>query len=174
MARRLDGSDKGVLITRESARRIQRVVQMIEGGSRDIAPPPLRTAYDDGDQLRVGKIVGDWAIGACYTIALYEEPPVIGCNPAVSAPSEFIEDVVNVSKDVADGSWVVIGKAADGRWYLLEAGKEPWASCRATIGGEDITKWPGWNASTVQLLGHDENGCLKWFDSTECDEGSGS
>ena len=74
---------------------------------------------------------------------------------------------------IRDRSWVEIARAADGKWYLVEAGSpDDEGSCRKTIGGEDITKWPGWDGTTQQILGHDENGCLKWFDIAECEEGS--
>jgi len=178
MARRLDGSDRGVLITQESARRIQRVVQRIEGGDRNIPPLPIRTAFDDGGgELRVGKVAAAWAIGTCATVTIWNRTGS-NCSPAVSSPTETVENVANLSHDVPADSWVVIGRAVDGNWYLLESGKEPdevsGGSCHQAIGGEDITTWPGWNGSIVQLLGHDENGCLKWFDADECDEGSGS
>lgn len=166
MARRLDGSDKGVLITQESARRIQRVVQRIEGGDRNIPPVPIRTAFDEDGGVRVGKVAAAWAIGTCATVTLWNERDNSGCC-VPEAGTLQVENVVNVSHNVRAGSFVVIGQASDHRWYLIASGID--GSCRQTIGGEDITQWAGWNGSANQILGHDENGCLKWFDADVCD-----
>lgn len=146
----------------------------------------VRLGEGNGTAIRVGKVSADWAVGTCAAVKVWERVDVdtpcvpIHCSGLgngeisgipVHLCEETIDDVANLSHDVAANSWVVIGQAANGRWYLLEAGKEE-GSCRQTIGGEDITTWPGWNGSIVQLLGHDENGCLKWFDSEECEEPS--
>ena len=133
--------------------------------------------------IRVGKVSADWAIGTCASVIVWEQYHSPGsCQPSVGelaggsgeysgVPSSLaIENVANLKFNVQANSWVVIGRAANDRWYLLSSGIE--GSCRQTIGGEDITTWPGWNGSIVQLLGHDENGCLKWFDSEECEEPS--
>lgn len=168
MARRLDGSDKGVLITQESARRIQRVVQRIEGGDRNIPPVPIRTAFEEGEGLRVGKVAAAWAIGTCATVTLWERAGA-NCAPTAKSPSETIENVVNLSYHVPAGSWVVIGQAADGKWYLVESGVE--GACRKTIGGEDVTQLLGWNASTKQTLSH-ADGCLKWTNAETSSSGS--
>lgn len=120
MSRRLDGSDRGVLITRESARRIQRVVQRIEGGSRDIPPLPLRTASDDGgDPIRVGKTTASWDKGTLATVTLYENgtPP----NETATSPAETLADCVNKFADVQADKWVALARAANGSWYLIAA-----------------------------------------------------
>lgn len=122
-----------------------------------------------GGQLRVGKYTGSsaWALGDCATVTLWKRTEEY-CSPTAIDPPETVENVVNLSYDVPADSWVVIGQLSDEKWYLLESGKEGY--CRQTIGGEDITKWPGWNATKVQLLGHDASGCLKWFDvADECE-----
>lgn len=38
-----------------------------------------------------------------------------------------------------------------------------------TIGKLDLQTIPGWNKTVEQVLGHDETGCLKWIDTTECE-----
>jgi hypothetical protein len=136
---------------------------------------------DGGDPIRIGKVGADWAFGTCATVTLWERDAISGapCQPTLhgevsgvfSPPT--VEGVRNLSRDVKANSWVAIALAADGKWYLVEAGApDDSETCRQTIGGQDITKWPGWNGSAVQLLGHDENGCLKWFDTDDCQETS--
>lgn len=128
--------------------------------------------------LRVGKISAAWDIGTCATVYVWKRTGTgENCVPVESDPLETVEDVVNLSHNVPADSWVVVGQASDGKWYLIESGKEVTPpddppTCQQTIGGEDITRWTGWDGTKVQLLGHDENGCLKWFDSEECEEES--
>jgi len=162
------------------ARRIAAATRAYERGNRDMAPVRFRDpGGDGGDPIRIGKVGADWAFGTCATVTLWERDAISGapCQPTLhgevsgvfSPPT--VEGVRNLSRDVKANSWVAIAQAADGKWYLVEAGS-PVGTCRQTIGGEDITKWPGWDGAKVQLLGHDANGCLKWFDSEECEETS--
>jgi len=171
MARRLDGSDRGVLITQESARRIQRVVQRIEGGSRDIPPMPLRTAFDEGDPVRLCKTSEPWLRDTEATLAIWEAGTATA--PEANSPAETV-DAVNLFKDVAEGVYVVVARAANGRWYLVEAGNpEDESDCKKpAIAGEDLTTVSGYDATKTQLLGH-ESGCLRWIDTSACEEGSG-
>lgn len=172
MPRRLDRSDKGVLITREAARRIQRVVQSIEGGDQDIPPLPLRTAFEDPDPIRIGKVAADWLVGECATVDIWENFGAGCCLPDANDPATSVEGVLNLSFNVPAGSWVSITRTPSGKWLLVEAGLDQ--ECQRTIGGEDVTKWPGWSANVVQILGHDASGCVRWFDVTDCNTGSGS
>ena len=123
--------------------------------------------FGEGGQLRIGKYTGSsaWAIGTCATVTLWERTGT-NCLPTASSPTETVEAVANLLHDVPANSWVVIGQGTDGKWYLLDSGIE--GSCRQTIGGEDVTKLAGWDGTKVQLLGHDANGCLKWFDIAAC------
>jgi hypothetical protein len=43
-----------------------------------------------------------------------------------------------------------------------------------TIGKLDLQTIPGWNKTVEQVLGHNENGCLKWFDTTTCESSPSS
>jgi hypothetical protein len=157
------------------ARRIAAATRAYERGNRDMPPVRFRDpGGDGGDPIRIGKVSADWTVGTCATVTLWEGDAISGtsCEPTQTSPTETTADVRNLSRDVKANSWVAIGKAADGNWYLIEAGS-PDGSCRQTIGGQDITKWPGWDGTKIQLLGHDENGCLKWFDSEDCEETTG-
>lgn len=164
-----------IAFTKKDGQRIAAAVRRVESGDRKGAGLSFgfRPVVDSESTLRVGKYTGSsaWASGTCATITLWERAET-GCSPAEKYPAESIENVANLSYDVMAGSWVVIGQAADGKWYLVEAGKtDSTTTCRRTIGGEDITTLPGWVETKVQLLGHDTSGCLKWFDILECDTG---
>jgi len=155
------------------ARRIAAATRAYERGNRDMAPVRFRDPGGDGDPIRIGKVSSDWAFGTCATVTLWEGEASSGasCEPTQTSPTATITGVRNQSRDVKAESWVAIARATDGRWYLVEAGApDDSETCRQTIGGQDITKWAGWDGTKVQLLGHDENGCLKWFDTDECQE----
>jgi hypothetical protein len=155
--------------------RIISVVKRVDGMPHQAGLSRIPTRFEDdggggggAPPIRIGKTPCDWAVGQCVTITLWGGAGT--CTPTQTSPAATVENVRNLSHDVAQDSWVAIGKAADGQWYLVEAGSpDDSESCRQTIGGEDFTKWSGWNGSAVQLLGHDENGCLKWFDVNACE-----
>ena len=120
MGRRLDNSDRGGLITVEAVRRLARAAQRVENGGRNIKPPALRTAFDEGgDPVRLGKTTADWDKGTLATIELYEEgtPP----GETKKSPAETLADCVNKFSDVATEKWVMVAKAANGSWYLISA-----------------------------------------------------
>ena len=119
MGRRLDNSDRGVMITAESVRRIAKVIQKIENGGRAIPPQRIRTAEDEGDPVRIGKTTSAWTKNTLATITLYEEgePP----NETADSPAKTLEDCVNKFGDVESGKWVSVARAANGSWYLIAA-----------------------------------------------------
>lgn len=131
-----------------------------------------------GDPIRIGKVSADWAVGTCATVTLWEGEASQGspCQPtlvlAQGGSPTTVEGVRNLSRNVKANSWVAIARAADCKWYLVEAGG-PAGSCRQTVGGEDITKWLGYDENKVQVLGHDANGCLAWLDTDDCQSSGG-
>lgn len=119
----------------------------------------------------IGKVQLDWPIGQCATVELLERPS--GCiAPSGMNPPQSISDVFNISYNVPSGSLVAITKANDNYWYLVESGIS--GTCRQTIGGEDVTKLSGWDATKVQVLGHNASGCLMWIDTSDCGLPSGT
>lgn len=162
---------KAVGFTRDAAGRIARAVREHEAGP-GVRPPgwwPYRG--DDGGAVRVGKVTEKWPKGTCKTIKVWEQGDQ--CKPEETQPTEEIEDVVNLLFDMDVDQWVLVVEAANGKWYVVAAGGDDNDdSCRKTIGGEDFTSWPGWDEYAKQVLGHDEYGCLTWFDTTDCSTSS--
>lgn len=153
---------------RSTIQRVDAIAPRTSGPAQEVRLQGLQQPMDGGGgRLRIGKYTGSsrWAVGACATVTLWERTGT-NCSPTASNPAQTIESVANLSYDVPANSWVVIGLGSDGKWYLVDSGIE--GSCRQTIGGEDITTIGGWDATKIQLLGHDANGCLKWFDSDDC------
>jgi hypothetical protein len=170
---RIDGSSRGVLITEESARRISRAIQKLEQGNRAVDGRKLRVGYDEGTDVQICKTTEEWAKG---TTAELEIIYADDCDNEGS-DGEKVE-AHNISYDVAAGAKVVIALATNGCWYMVEASddceedSEGSGECGCTsLGGEDLKQLTGYDASKTQVLAH-ENGCLKWIDTTECEEGS--
>ena len=117
MTRRLDGSDKGVLITQESARRIQRVVQRIEGGDRNIPPVPIRTAFDEGEEVvRLGTISATWTKGTTATVT-----QIKGDGSAISPTVTFTAKNWFADVTVESGTKKVACAKVDATWILIAA-----------------------------------------------------
>ena len=121
MPRRYDNSDRGVLISRESIGRLAKQGHRADDLRRNVHAPPLRTAFDDGEPLKLGKslAVGEWAKGTLASVQVYDQgdPP----NETTDDPVETIEDVVNKFADIDQDAWVMIGLASNGRWYVISA-----------------------------------------------------
>lgn len=113
--------DRGGLVSRESMRRIGRVVQHYEHGERNRGGLPLPRAWGDdgGNPIRIGKTTAAWNKGTLATITLYERgtPP----NETANSPSETIEDCVNKWADVQADKWVAVALAQNGSYYLVVA-----------------------------------------------------
>jgi hypothetical protein len=175
MGRRLDNSDRGGLITVEAVRRLARAAQRIENGGRNIKAPPLRTAFDEGsgDPVRLGRTTEKWAKGTTTELELIFED---SCeDEGLGSGAETIE-AHNLSQDVAEGVQCVVALAANGCWYLVEAGGCDEGSgsgsgeCEClTLAGQDLTTIAGYDAEATQVLGH-EAGCLTWISTTQCTE----
>lgn len=117
-----DKAKRGGLVSRETMRRIGRVVQAYEHGDRDRRGLPLPRAYDGGDggdPIRIGKVAGFWPKNTVATITLYESGTPL--FEEQSSPPEAIQDCVNKFSDVEADSWVALARAANGSYYLIAA-----------------------------------------------------
>jgi hypothetical protein len=170
---RIDGSQRGALVSIESARRIARAVQAYEQGKRDDVAPRLKRGFDEGDPVKIGRTTEKWAKGTTTELELiYRED----CEDAGGSGGETLE-AHNLSYDVVVGATCIVALGQNGCWYLVEAESCPdegsdegsGSDCGCTsIGGQDLTTVTGYDQSKTQVLAHEE-GCLKWIDTTECD-----
>ena len=126
----------------------------------------IENRRDDGAFVRLCKTSAAWNKGTTATLDVWEE----GTPPGeTQSTGETIADCVNKIKYIKSGLFVIVAKAQNGSWYLVESEKpSDSGSCRApTIGDDDLTTLPGYSASKKQALTHDQ-GCLKWIDIEEC------
>lgn len=116
---RLDGSDRGALISRESVRRIASAINQGDNRGRGHGPPPFRTSFDDGAILRLGKCSTDWDKGTLADVTIYDRgtPP----NEETATTPEIVSDVVNKFADIQANAWVIIALLDHGEWYVISA-----------------------------------------------------
>jgi hypothetical protein len=142
-----------VSFTRSSAQRIASAVRSVEQGNRDARPGVSipRSVGSGGVSLKRGTFTGSWNIGETKTVQLSG-----GTNTA-SVQNLFIsvkslsgnEDVVFGS---AGGTNVAVGLQLDQVYNI----------------GGDISKIASFAETSVQILGHDQDGKLKWFPVITC------
>lgn len=101
----------------------------------------VRFGGGGGPAIRVGRTTEPWPVGTCLPIGVYETVPSgecipTGCVPesgggessgvpgSACNPDSTIGDVANLSHYVPSNSWVIVGKAANGRWYLIDSFQE--------------------------------------------------
>lgn len=113
---RIDNSQRGVLISVESARRIAKAVQAYEQGRQRIRAPRMRTVAGDDNPLRIGKTRDAWSKGTTATIDLYESG-----DPPDETLSGELAGCVNKFADIGADKWVAVQLAANGSFYLVSA-----------------------------------------------------
>ena len=137
---------------------------------------PTRVRGLSGTSIRMCKTIADWEVGSTQLVELWE----YGDFPA-EARNDPIQRFTAHNKlfRVKSGAFVYIGKAGNGRWYLIGAGRatEDYNSAPGggltlgcagvAVGSEDLTSLPGYSAGKQQILSH-VNGCLRWVDVVGC------
>jgi len=150
------GSNR-VAFTKASADRIASVVRTVEQGNRDGVPfvgsPRMQ---DAGAKIRQGTFDGDWDIGSTKTVKF--------CGSTQTA------EVTNLTmhwwsggSGTSTSSGTVLFSKACGTNSAIEIGVD---QCK-NIGGA-INKIASFASSEIQVLGHDDSGCLKWYSITTC------
>ena len=143
----------------------------------------VRIGDGAGGGVRLGKYeptgtTGAWSIDSIADVNLYED----GTPPSESLSDEILEDVVNHSRKVSHGSWVLCERSPAGTWYLVESGAT--GPCKMSVGGDLLTDIGGYNAMDIQVLGHTAmasgpsgpTGCaeLQWYSVTGCTGATGA
>lgn len=135
-------SGQRVTFTPSAAKRIARVVRMVEGGDRSIPAATQRTGSDDGNIVR-GTFTGAWAKGSEKTVT------------DATLTSVTYAKVQNrlASLTVASGDVGCLISYVAGEWVLVA-----W----------DWHSLTGYDATKQQVLTHAANGGLAWVSTTPC------
>jgi hypothetical protein len=147
-----------------SAARIARVVRHVE---QDVRTKPL--TFDAVQQqqrrvlLKLCKTTDDWDIDTIATLEVWHDgdPP----DETASSGTDTVE-AVNKIAPIGAGTFVLVGKAGNGSWYLVEAGRD----CEDGLLAKRLTEntlddtvsdSPLDTGDGPQVLIHNA-GCLKW------------
>jgi hypothetical protein len=158
--RRANLGQRPFMVSGDSMKRIAAAVQGYEHGNRSQSPVKFRTATgDEGDGLKLCRTTAAWYYDTTATLDVYH-----GGEPGSESSSDETVDAVNKVADVDANTWVLVGKAANGAWYLIEIGRgecpsaERLTSDSFSLESDDAEISPG---SGAQVLIH-SGGCLKW------------
>lgn len=175
MARRIGDDTRPVMLTADSARRVAKAVQAYEQGRTNIKAKPLRTAGDDGSPVILAYVPDDWgrATSQMVTVLMPETcGDVVSAGPGYGSDGSSQVRAWNMFYDIQKGSIVLLAQTDNQCWYVAQASCGSAGDCRCVaIAGDDLTQLEEYIPGTKQVLGHD-NGCLKWFNTTECASGS--
>lgn len=156
----------GINFTRPAAQRIADVVRAYEEGSRDGAPwdPGQRFQAAGGLGLKVATFTGDWSVGTYKVVTL---------NGSTQTASVYNWTTPVKGGDTAsstDTRYVIFGKAS-GTNSAVEI--QMGGTCVLAFGGVDLTQLEGYDAESIQLLGHNSTGpCLQWYSIVDCSTAS--
>ena len=154
---------KPVAFNEDGARRVIAATKAYESGNRNMSPVKFRQVSDDGGEaVRLGKTTAVWTKGTTATINVW------GDGTPGSETQTSGETLVCVNKflRVDAGMWVVVARAANGSWYLVES-EESAGACADHIGKYQLSEISGFDATKTQVLSH-TNGCLSWLNTTTC------
>jgi hypothetical protein len=131
-----------ITFTRDSAQRIARAVRKSEHGNRDAAPITFGVRLQEG----------------CTSAGLRYVEWTDRWSAAATGTFTF-----QSNNATATGVNVVAGVDAGSGWVARHSGTWHLVVC-------NLTTQPNYESSDVQMLGHDDEGILRWYTTVECDE----
>lgn len=149
----------------EDAKRIGRAVRLVERAEprQDLAGEP-NGAVSRGVRLLIAKHAGSsWPQSSSAVVTAYN-----GSLGSVASAVTLVayNQFLRITDDACTNRWVALGHNGFG-WYAVNAENACTTTCVISVGGVDFSGLPHYGSGT-QMLGHDSNGCLRWFDVTTC------
>lgn len=157
------GNHQFVKFSRGAAQRIAKAVRIVEAGDRSgpgvTFDHPMHGA---GLRLKVATFTGSWATGTWKTVTLTGSTNTASvynwCNPADGDTS-----------NTTSTRYVVFGRANGTNSVVEIAMHDTSRTCHMTLGSLNLTSLTGYDASQIQVLGHNTTGpCLEWYSVTTC------
>lgn len=160
----------GYLIGADLLGRIRRTVDAAEAAPMRLQTGkiPVRLEGEDAATptlLKLCKTTSKWEYNTLADLEVWHAgtPP----SEEKTAPTEEVKDVVNKIANVQEDTFVLIGKAGSGSWYLIEIGREcdhghhaEWVTENQFDDSVDTAEIE--EGSGAQVLMHDA-GCLRWM-----------
>ena len=148
------------------AKRIGKVVRLVERNpDKPSLGGPDYGGRSPGVRLLIAQHAGSsWAANSTAVVTVYNGPPGMAGSAmtlvAYNHYMEFAEDTECTSR------WVSLGHNGFG-WSPVDS-LSNCDGCITEVGGIDFRIFPGYSHTTEQVLGHDDAGCIKWFDTKTC------
>lgn len=149
------------------AKRIGRAVRQVERGQEKIRlGGPSADGAAPGVRLLIGKHAGtSWptATTAVVTVLNGDVPGSVATAVTVVAYNHYVPFATDTN---CTNRYVALGHNGFA-WNLVDSYSDC-GTCRSEVGGVDFRVLPGYERTNVQMLGHDNGGCIRWYDITTC------
>lgn len=134
-----------VKFTLASAQRIAKTVRTVEAGNRSQAGVTFEHPQTLGSVklVRRGTFSGAWPINSTAVVTFVQSPTATVNATNLTWP---------LGGCTQSTTTCIVGKEGTNWWLITPA----------------LPSLQGYSGSSIQLLGHSDGGCLKWFDITTC------
>ena len=167
MAQKPDGKaakTERVTFTRPAAERIARTVRRVEQGDRGAEPLTFeRIGVSSPFALKLATFTGNWETGTYKTVTLSGSTQTASvynwCNPALGG---------NTASST-QSRYVIFGKVGGTNSAVEIQMQATSQTCHMSLGSLNLTQLSGYDAASIQLLGHNTTGpCLEWYSIATC------
>lgn len=156
------------------AKRIGRTVRLVERFPEKVSlGMPGDQGAAPGVRLIVARHSGQaWATQTEAVVTAYSGDPCVAgaCNDAREFGSAFtmiaVNQYIEFSTETNQERWVSLGHNGYAWTPVDSQSVDP--SCLQEVGGVDFRRFSNWAADRQQLLGHDDSGCIRWYDVFTC------
>lgn len=147
--------------------KLRELIRRVDGSPEGNAGVEIPTRLQDmrrggGSPLKVGTFTGSWQTGTFRTVT------ITGSTQTVSVYNWCTPSIDSGTTASTAAKYVIFGNASGTQSVVEIQLTNTTATCSMTVGGVDFATLPNYNATAIQLLGHDSGSCLKWFDITQC------
>lgn len=160
------------------AKRIGKAVRVVERlGPLSERSGPQSPEFSRGVRLLLGKVDGSngWAVNSSAVVTVHNgSPGSVASAVTIVAHNQFLRFSTGTQ---CTQQWVALGHNGYG-WYAVAREPDCSAStCSMTFAGIDFSLAANYQASKIQLLGHNSAGTatdstvcvsLRWYDITTC------
>lgn len=150
------------------ARRIGSLVKGAESGRIGFSETgsDVNGRASPGVRLLLAKHEGSsWPTASTAVVTLYngDTPGSVASAVTMVAYNHYIKFSSNTN---CTSRWVALGHNGFA-WHPVDS-QSDCGTCISEIGGVDFKVFPGYERTNEQVLGHDVEGCIKWFNTVTC------